>query len=461
MRRLAVSRRRNLLAALVLTLAGAVAGFVGLASPAAAGTIIDNAAAALRTERLYVAPNVRGPFGAEEQREIRARLEAARTPIYLAVLPEAAREEVEARNADRVPYALATATGEPGTYATVVGRRFSAGSTVIGTKAGELAREAATRHGRDPMTAVLWFVASVEREASGAAASDQSAARDTAPAESGGGFGSVPFLLLLILAGGLFLLVRSARRRSQQARADAEELAMVRRTVDEDITAYGEQLDRLDPDLSQLDDAGREDFRRALDSYEQAKQRLAAAQRPADMKGVSEALEEGRFALACVQARMDRRPLPERRPPCFFDPRHGPSVEDVEWAPAGGTPRPVPVCAADAVRIREGLEPLARTVDVDGRQRPYWEAGPAYGPWAAGWFGAYSFLPGLLVGTMLGSSLAWPGYYGDWSGDAGADAGGGGGDFGGGGGDFGGGGGDFGGGGGFGDFGGGGGDFGG
>jgi hypothetical protein len=357
------------------------------------------------------------------------------------------------RNADRVPYELARAAEQRGTYATIVGTRFSAGSTVIGNEAGQLARQAVAAHRTDPTAAVLSFVDEVERAASGDPPAEPAGATD-----SGGGGGSVPWLLLLVAGGGAFLLVRSRGRRRAQARADAEDLARVRQTVDEDITAYGEQLDRLDPDLATMDDAAREDFRKALDSYDLAKQRVAAARHPADMRGVSEALEEGRYALACVQARMDGRPLPERRPPCFFDPRHGPSVEDVDWAPPQGAPRRVPVCAADAVRIREGLDPQARTVEVDGMRRPYWEAGPAYGPWAAGWFGAQAFLPGLLVGTMLGSSFGWPGY-GDWSGDAGNMGGDSGGDFGGGGGDFGGGGGDFGGG--FGDFGGGGGDFGG
>jgi hypothetical protein len=287
---------------------------------------------------------------------------------------------------------------------------------------------------------VLSFIDRVEVAASGEPAAEESRS-------GGGGFGALPWLLLLVGGGGLALLARSRYRQREQTRAEAEDLARVRQTVDEDITAYGEQLDRLDPDLAAMDDASREDFRRALDAYDLAKQRIAAARRPADVQGVSEALEEGRFAVACVQARREQRALPERRPPCFFDPRHGPSVEDVEWAPQAGTRRRVPVCAADAARIKDGLDPDARTVEVDGRRRPYWEAGPAYGPWAAGWFGAQAYLPALLVGTMLGSAMAPPfDASGGWSG---------------GGGDFGGGGGDFGGGGGFGDFGGGGGDFGG
>src|SRR5699024_2805257 len=114
---------------------------------------------------------------------------------------------------------------------------------------------------------------------------------------------------------------------------------------------------------------------------------------------------------------------------CFFDPRHGPSVEDVPWAPAGGSTRDVPARAADAVRIKDGYDPDVRLVRADdGEQRPYWEAGPAYSAWAGGYYGG--FLPGIMWGTMLGASM------GGW-GAGGVDAGGG--DFGGGdfGGDFG------------------------
>ncbi len=57
------------------------------------------------------------------------------------------------------------------------------------------------------------------------------------------------------------------------------------------------------------------------------------------------------------------RTPPERRAPCFFDPRHGPSARDVAWAPEGGTPRSVPACEADAQRVERGEEPRARTID--------------------------------------------------------------------------------------------------
>jgi hypothetical protein len=232
--------------------------------------------------------------------------------------------------------------------------------------------------------------------------------------------------------------------------------------VDEDITAFGEELDRLDfhPAEAGADDAMRADYERALDAYEQAKSSMAAARRPEDVRAVTQSLEDGRFSLALLSARREGRPLPERRAPCFFDPRHGPSVADATWTPAGGAPREVPVCAADQARLADGRAPAVREVDTDYGRRPYWDAGPAYGPWAGGYFGG-GLLPGLLVGTLLGSMMATPSYasdygsgYGDFGGYSGGDVSGsdfdpgdfgggfgdgGGGDFGGGGGDFGGG----------------------
>ena len=54
--------------------------------------------------------------------------------------------------------------------------------------------------------------------------------------------------------------------------------------------------------------------------------------------------------------------LPSRRPPCFFDQRHGLSVTDAQWAPQDGAIRDVPVCAACDARIKDGLDPEARLV---------------------------------------------------------------------------------------------------
>lgn len=223
-------------------------------------------------------------------------------------------------------------------------------------------------------------------------------------------------ILLVLLAIGAVVFgaqrVAARRRQAELESREAAELDAVRGVTDEDVTRFGEELQRLDGDLltERLDEATRQDWQRALDSYEAAKESLRLATRKDDIKHVTEALEDGRYAVACVLARVEGRPLPTRRPPCFFNPAHGPSTTDIEWAPPGGQPRQVPVCAADADRVEQGADPDIRTVRQGAGRVPYWQGGPAYSPWAAGYFGGYA-MSGLLPGFLLGSLLA-----SDWDG---------------------------------------------
>lgn len=72
--------------------------------------------------------------------------------------------------------------------------------------------------------------------------------------------------------------------------------------------------------------------------------------------------------------------------------------------------RPVPACAADALRIKEGFEPHGRQAMVDGRSTDYWNAPRHYGPWASGYFNSFGgggLLSGLLVGSALGAGLGF------------------------------------------------------
>jgi hypothetical protein len=181
------------------------------------------------------------------------------------------------------------------------------------------------------------------------------------------------------------------------------ELEPVKKLAFEDVTALGEQLQALDLDVAgrQLDDGERADYQRALDSYESAKSAADAMAQPEDVKHVTEIIEDGRYAIDCVRARVASLPLPIRRPPCFFDPRHGPSVEDVPYTPPGGTLRDVPTCALDAERVRAGAEPDIRKVMVGSRRVPYWQGGPAYQPYARGYFGNFGPLDWIFMGFMF------------------------------------------------------------
>jgi hypothetical protein len=218
----------------------------------------------------------------------------------------------------------------------------------------------------------------------------------------------VLILLLVVIGGGAALYRRhSVRQREEAERAELESvLTTSKRAADEDVTKFGEELQRLDTDVAghALDEPMQQDYQRALDAYEDAKTSLDAVQRPDEIRHVTEILEDGRYAVACVKARIAGQPLPAKRPPCFFNPAHGPSSRDVEWAPPGGVPRSVPACPADAERVLAGADPYIRTVQVGAQRVPYWQGGQAYAPWAQGYYSRWSGSD-LLTGALIGSFL--------------------------------------------------------
>src|SRR6476620_10379211 len=219
-------------------------------------------------------------------------------------------------------------------------------------------------------------------------------------------------LALLIVAalilGGVALYRRHAigQRQAEERRALETQLATSKRAADEDVTKFGEELQRLDADVAghALDEPMQQDYQRALDAYDDAKMSLDAVTKPDEIRHVTAILEDGRYAVACVKARIARQPLPAKRPPCFFNPAHGPSSRDVDWAPPGGVARTVPACPADEERVLAGADPYIRTVQVGAQRVPYWEGGPAYAPWAQGYYSRWNgsdMLSGMLIGGML------------------------------------------------------------
>jgi hypothetical protein len=232
------------------------------------------------------------------------------------------------------------------------------------------------------------------------------------------------FVVFLVVVAVLIGAVIVAKRRSAQRALErkAAELEPVKKLAFEDITALGVDLQDLDLDLAgrELDEGQRADYQRALDAYESAKTAGDNISEPAHIKHVTEILEDGRYAIACVRARVAGEPLPQRRPPCFFDPRHGLSVADVPWTPPGGTTRDVPACALDVERVRSGAEPDTRMVMVGSQRVPYYAGGRAYQPYAAGYFGAFSPMDWMFAGLLFSGFGGFDmlGGIGDGMGDA-------------------------------------------
>src|SRR3954454_13706289 len=209
-------------------------------------------------------------------------------------------------------------------------------------------------------------------------------------------------VLLVALAVVGFVVIRR-RNKAMAAERAARELEPVKKLAFEDVTALGVHLQDLDLELAgrQLDEGANADYQRALDSYEAAKSAADAITSPEQVEDVTKILEDGRYAIACVQARVGGSALPQRRPPCFFDPRHGLSVDDVPFAPAVGAERRGPAGARDAERARAGAEPDIRQVMVGTQRVPYWQGGRAYRPYAAGYFGGFGPMDWIFMGLMF------------------------------------------------------------
>jgi hypothetical protein len=422
-----------------------------LASPALAAPA--DVAAALRENPVYRDQAAEADISVDL---VLDHIREAGTPIYVAILPTSARDPYGG-SVTELGRAIANELRQNGSYMVVSGNQWAAanyGGAISNDQAKTLASQAVDDHRNDPQAAVLQWVDQV-----GAAARGEPVGQ--AGGDGGGGaggvIGAVAVLTALAVGGGALIFGMRRRRREREAERQRE-LAEVKAVAQEDLVALADDIRALDLDTS-MPDADQEAVRHyteAVEQYQKAATAFDRARRTEDLAPMSAALEAGRFSMASAKAILEGRPLPERRPPCFFDPRHGPSVEDVQWAPPDGAPRMVPACAADAQRVHDGLEPQSRQVlaGAGGRMTPYWNAPGYYGPWAGGYFGGFpmgGLFTGLLIGSFLGGGWGgYPAYAGD-GGDAGGDGGDGGGDAGGdfGGGDWGGGdwgGGDFGGG---------------
>jgi hypothetical protein len=422
------------------------------AAPAATAThggrIVREAAEALARDPVHVHPEAIPSIDGAEAVELRDEIARAGGGIYVAVLPADALHE--GGTAEGVVRELARQSRRRGTYAVVVGGMFRAGSN--GSERGSaaaLADEAYRGHSDEGLgPTLLAFVDAI------------AARREGGPAEGGGGDESggdgsdlaVLGVLGAAAAGGIAVFAVRRRRRA------AAELAQVKEAAEEDLVALAEDVEglELDVDMPAADPRAGEEYGRAVQAYERASDAFRKARSTGDVEIVTGAVDEGRYAMASARARLEGRAPPERRSPCFFDPRHGPSLREVEWEPPYGEPRAVPACDECALRVERGLAPDAREVPVGGGRTAWWNAGPAYSGWAGGFYGGATgaLLPALLMGSMLGAGMgfgAGPAYGSDGSASEGYDGGSddfgdfGGGDFGdAGGGDFGGG--DFGGG---------------
>ena len=200
------------------------------------------------------------------------------------------------------------------------------------------------------------FVNNVQHEAGGASGAAAASAPSHVLRNVLIAFGIVFVVVML----GFFLIARPIRRRRQR------ELEEARSAAQDDLIALSAGVTGHHADVSiQGNPDAAEEQGAALSAYERGTAALDAAKRATDMGAVSRAIAEGQYHLACAEALAAGQPKPDRRPSCFFDPRHGMSVSDVHWTPAEGGPgRSVPACSACAHKVEQGIEPDMRKVEA-------------------------------------------------------------------------------------------------
>lgn len=366
---------------------------------------LDEAASALKKGPVYVDPRASDQLSSAQADALAKKIKDANKPVFVAVLPRAAEYQPSTLLRD-----LRTKVGISGVYAVELGNGFNAGADprVMSHSAVQNLVGSVKRSQYPSVDARLnSFVDTATQSAKG-----------QAPSSWGGGSGGSGFdtgtaiglgALVVVGGGGAYAIARrNRRRRAEEERAALEDLRVV---VDEDITAFGEELDRLDfhPGEPGADDAMRADYSHALDAYEGAKSSMAAAEHPGDVQPVTKALEDGRFSLATLAARREGRPLPERRAAVLLRSAARPVRGRCRLGTRGRS-------GAHRTGLRRGQEPPGRRPGAVGPYGPHRERrppllgrGPGLRPLGGGYFGG-GLLPGLLVGTLLGNMM--------WSTDA-------------------------------------------
>jgi len=391
----------------VLVLAGlALWLLIGLAGPAAAGPWVDRAAGNLRDDPLYVHPAARPTLSQPDQERIRARLALVGTPIFVAVLPGQALAEADG-NANRLAAMVAASVGRPGTYLAVAGGEEGGGSNTLAQGAAAALARTSFRRNPDLAAATMDYIARVEDAAGTPPATAPPAQPPPGQEDTDGG---TVLTVLLAVAGvvavGVMLALTLENRSQQRTIRSGAQFAEAKAVAKEDLDALVADLRNFSVDL-EADQTDRpqavNQYTRAYEQLNRAEDDFERARSPSDLASVSGALESGRFALTAARALFEGRDPPKRRPPCFFDTRHGPSVNDVGWEPPSGPPRPVPACAACVRQIAGGVQPQPRRVRAGLRRVPFYDAPPHFESWFGGYFGGAA--ADLVAGFPLGKAL--------------------------------------------------------
>jgi uncharacterized membrane protein YgcG len=213
-----------------------------------------------------------------------------------------------------------------------------------------------------------------------------------------------PWPIVFWIGGGLALLValvvggRSLRRQAAHKRDDAQVADMLRPSLQEEVVELSGTVAALPPaPAGEAGDQLNNATRQVLDLVEEARHRLDAAEgggvmdTPSEVEDVVRRLADARYQLVVIDALRQGKPVPERTAPCFFDPRHGPSVGEHAFTPSGGAERNVPVCAKCRDQLDIGQEPEVRTLAQGRLVKAYWDWGRYSRPYVNGYWQRHVF----------------------------------------------------------------------
>ncbi|QIX25472.1 hypothetical protein ncot_01870 [Nocardioides sp. JQ2195] len=177
--------------------------------------------------------------------------------------------------------------------------------------------------------------------------------------------------LVALVTGG-----KAWGRRRRRSRAEAEVVEVLRPPLNEEVIELSRRVSTLPPG-GDPDSALAEATLTVLDLVEQARHRIDSLRTGADATEVTSRLADARYQLTVIDALRAGQPVPDRTPPCFYDPRHGPSTTSVDYRPEAGSTRKVHACQACADMVAAEQDPPIRMIEKSGRLRFYWEVDTA------------------------------------------------------------------------------------
>ena len=345
-----------------------------LAAPAAAQTatqtLVGEAGQELRRDSVFVHPDANPSISDDAADDLRQKINDSGEPIFIAVLPPSAIDEVGG-NANDLPRAVREATGLSGTYGIVAARSFRAASDDR-ADADSLATAAVRQNGSRGLDAILTaFVDGLTSGSQGGSSGGGvgTIGGDRAEEESSGVAGLA--CLGVLGLGGVGAFIATRRRKRQQ-----EAAVLARR---EGLRPYlqmlGDDVMQLEHEVTLKPDA-RDEYDAAVARFRAGSAALDAVRTDADIDRVERVISEGNYAMARCRAVIEGRE-PPAPPPDLVAP---------------GRQNEPPVV------IQEG--------------RPsYGYGGGWYG--GGGWFDGGGLLTGILIGGMLGGG---GGGFGGWGG---------------------------------------------